>query len=207
MHVLGFFHEQQRLDRDDHVVIHPQLVNDPNYARIDQMFGIPDVWDDMGSPYDFHSIMHYGGQIQTHKGVRAPNIGKISKPHEPIEEFRTDTFSEQDIIQINHRYPCGINECETGQHNCGNNSKCVNDIDTFHCECFVGYEDQQGWGRSSKLAIESDAHKSSLNHDNVPKRAPVKAVALILTNVKEEHIIVAQSNVSTLEVLSDVQLL
>ena len=142
--MLGFFHEQQRLDRDDHVVIHPELVNDPNYARIDQMFGIPDVWDDMGSPYDFHSIMHYGGQIQTHKGVRAPNIGKKSKPHEPIEEFRTDTFSEQDIIQINHRYPCGINECETGQHNCGNNSKCVNDIDTFHCECFVGFEDQQG---------------------------------------------------------------
>ena len=80
MHVLGFFHEQQRLDRDDHVVIHPQLLNDPNYARIDQLFGIPEVWNDMGSPYDFYSIMHYGGQIQTHKGVRAPNIGKNQNP-------------------------------------------------------------------------------------------------------------------------------
>ena len=150
MHVLGFFHEHQRSDRDDHVTIHPELIKDPNFSRMDKLNWcknetLPLVWEDMGSPYDFASIMHYDyTEVNKINGVRAPIIGKKSKPHEPVKTYLTDTFSEQDILQINYKYPCGINECEAGLHNCGENSKCINDIDTFHCECFVGYENVKG---------------------------------------------------------------
>ena len=151
MHTLGFFHEHQRLDRDDYVTIHPALIKEenPNYLRMDQLNWCVDespvVWEDMGSPYDFASIMHYGaGDFLRINGVRLPIIGKKEKPHEPVKTYLTDTFSEQDILQINYKYPCGINECEAGLHNCGENSKCINDIDTFHCECFVGYENKKG---------------------------------------------------------------
>uniref|UniRef100_A0A7M5V032 Metalloendopeptidase n=1 Tax=Clytia hemisphaerica TaxID=252671 RepID=A0A7M5V032_9CNID len=54
-HSIGLYHEQNRPDRDQYVKIHLQNINGPwAYA-----FKIVNSIDSLGTPYDFHSMMHY----------------------------------------------------------------------------------------------------------------------------------------------------
>lgn len=56
-HVLGFFHEHQRWDRDQYVTIHYENIKPgrgPDYDWIAQT-----NWLVTSLPYDYHSIMHY----------------------------------------------------------------------------------------------------------------------------------------------------
>jgi hypothetical protein len=56
-HVLGFFHEQQRWDRDQHVTIHYENIKD---GRAPDYDWIPKTnWLVTTLPYDYKSIMHY----------------------------------------------------------------------------------------------------------------------------------------------------
>jgi hypothetical protein len=56
-HVLGFFHEHQRWDRDDHITVHYENIKPgraPDYDWISRT-----NWLVSSTPYDFRSIMHY----------------------------------------------------------------------------------------------------------------------------------------------------
>lgn len=56
-HVLGFFHEQQRWDRDQYVRIHYENIKP---GRADDYDWIPRTnWLVSSLPYDYRSIMHY----------------------------------------------------------------------------------------------------------------------------------------------------
>jgi hypothetical protein len=56
-HVLGFFHEHQRWDRDQYVTIHYENIKD---GRADDYNWIPKTnWLVTTLPYDYKSIMHY----------------------------------------------------------------------------------------------------------------------------------------------------
>ncbi|HEY4416142.1 MAG TPA: M12 family metallopeptidase [Verrucomicrobiae bacterium] len=56
-HVLGFFHEHQRWDRDQSVTIHYENIKDGRASDYDW---IPKTnWLVNTLPYDYHSIMHY----------------------------------------------------------------------------------------------------------------------------------------------------
>ncbi len=55
LHAIGMYHEQQRHDRDDHVVFRPECTIDDKEGNFNKKSD-PDV--DFGS-YDFTSIMHY----------------------------------------------------------------------------------------------------------------------------------------------------
>ena len=66
---------------------------------------IGDKFHDIGTPYDFGSIMHY------HPKACAKDLDRpvITKPDgSPITFSRTDTFSEWDIKEINTVYECGL---------------------------------------------------------------------------------------------------
>lgn len=56
-HVLGFFHEHQRWDRDEHVTIHYENIKPGRAGDYDW---IPKTnWIVSGTAYDYYSIMHY----------------------------------------------------------------------------------------------------------------------------------------------------
>jgi len=57
-HILGFFHEQQRWDRDQFVTIHYENIK-PGRAEEDYDWIPKTKWIVSGLPYDYRSIMHY----------------------------------------------------------------------------------------------------------------------------------------------------
>lgn len=56
-HVLGLWHEQQRMDRDDHVIVNPFLMSDDEY-KSNYAKKIP-PWTLTHGAYDCNSVMHY----------------------------------------------------------------------------------------------------------------------------------------------------
>ena len=60
-HALGFHHEQARPDRDDYVTIHYDNINPSNYVNFMKYNSIDVASHDI--PYDYNSVMHYGGYV------------------------------------------------------------------------------------------------------------------------------------------------
>lgn len=100
-HAVGFFHEQNRWDRDQYITIHWNnilagkehdfVVQDKNYLTT------------LGAPYDYGSIMHYGQDIFSKDGS-SPTITPKYDPHG--EMGQRDGFSPLDIWKINKLYGC-----------------------------------------------------------------------------------------------------
>ncbi|CAG5081672.1 Oidioi.mRNA.OKI2018_I69.PAR.g9936.t1.cds [Oikopleura dioica] len=112
MHALGFKHEHVRPDRDNHVVIHSSLASNGNYVKMSTS-----QWQDVSSPYDFNSILHYYSSWQGDGySIGLPPDGQQAAP-----VSRTYPFSEQDIAQLRAVYPCDDvdpcdpNPCPSGQ--------------------------------------------------------------------------------------------
>ena len=112
MHALGFKHEHVRPDRDDHVVIHASVASNGNYVKMPTS-----SWEDVTSPYDFNSILHYYPSWQGD----AYSIGLPPNGVDRAPVSRTYPFSEQDIAQLIAAYPCEVedpcdpNPCPSGQ--------------------------------------------------------------------------------------------
>ncbi|CAG0882370.1 unnamed protein product [Cyprideis torosa] len=114
MHAIGFFHEQSRPDRDDFVTIHWDEIQQSTFygsccglafygAHFRRNFNKMNLnhWSNLGSPYDWRSVMHYQGNIFAIG--RRPTI--TSKPP-GIRIGQKNGFSEQDLVQINKLYGC-----------------------------------------------------------------------------------------------------
>lgn len=56
-HVLGFFHEHQRWDRDDYLTVHYENIKAGRSSDYDWIPGTN--WIVSSTPYDYRSIMHY----------------------------------------------------------------------------------------------------------------------------------------------------
>ena len=90
MHAVGFWHEQQRPDRDKYVWVKPSLREDTNYKRMDDTKAIGE--------YDFCSVMHY--PLNSNLKLKDDN-NRCS--------HRLNTLSPQDIEKINIMYNCERN--------------------------------------------------------------------------------------------------
>uniref|UniRef100_A0A0P4WNR1 Metalloendopeptidase n=1 Tax=Scylla olivacea TaxID=85551 RepID=A0A0P4WNR1_SCYOL len=55
LHVLGFYHEHQRQDRDSHIEVHYDNILPGHEANFKRIFN-----ETLGLPYDAGSVMHYG---------------------------------------------------------------------------------------------------------------------------------------------------
>jgi len=100
-HILGFWHEQSRIDRDKYVEIKWANIEDGICDNF-KMYADP-IDDALGLPYDLRSIMHYkstafskNGEdtIVPKNGMSASELGQREKP------------TDIDILKVRLRYNC-----------------------------------------------------------------------------------------------------
>jgi len=101
IHILGFWHEQSRIDRDQYVDIKWENIEDGICDNF-KMYSDP-IDDHLGLPYDLRSIMHYKSTafsknmkdtIVPKNGMKPEMLGQRDKP------------SDIDIMKVRLRYNC-----------------------------------------------------------------------------------------------------
>ncbi|UJR07013.1 hypothetical protein I4U23_011301 [Adineta vaga] len=100
LHILGFFHEQSRPDRDDYVSIQwENIINGTefNFAK----YGEEDI-DTLSLPYDYTSVMHYEANAFTSNGQ--PTI--IPKRNLTTPLGQRIGMSSIDIAEVQRYYGC-----------------------------------------------------------------------------------------------------
>ncbi|XP_068566840.1 high choriolytic enzyme 1-like [Cebidichthys violaceus] len=99
LHALGFNHEQTRSDRDQHVRILLENVirgMEFNFRRVETR--------NLGTPYDYNSVMHYGRDAFSRNGM--PTIVPI--PNGNVAIGRATQMSATDILRVNRLYRCNL---------------------------------------------------------------------------------------------------
>ncbi|XP_060114559.1 meprin A subunit alpha-like, partial [Heteronotia binoei] len=102
LHALGFYHEQARPDRDDYIkiwwdrIVPDQSFNFQKYSS--------DVLNDLNTPYDYESIMHYGPFSFT-QNKSLPTVTANIPEFTGIIGQRLD-FSSTDLRRLNQMYNC-----------------------------------------------------------------------------------------------------
>ncbi|XP_065341775.1 hatching enzyme 1.2-like [Cloeon dipterum] len=99
MHTIGFFHEQSRTDRNQHVNI---LWSNITPGR-EGNFDIRDSTA-FGVTYDYASVMHYSSKAFSSNGL--PTIQTINPAGASIGQ--RNGFSQKDIQKINAMYNCAV---------------------------------------------------------------------------------------------------
>ena len=107
MHALGFWHEHQRPDRNEHISIHRNrtyLLDDQfKFAYSTEIWEMYE-WEPSGTDYDIHSITHYTSSMFS----KDPDIPVMTYPgtNDPLIIHNSRTFSPNDILDINFKYAC-----------------------------------------------------------------------------------------------------
>ena len=105
MHAAGFYHEQSRTDRDTYVRINFENIQ-PGKEGNFHKYSSEEITD-LGAPYDYCSIMHYGAKFFSKNGedtittIKPTNGCVIGET--PYEK---DTLSEIDMRKLNTYYQC-----------------------------------------------------------------------------------------------------
>ncbi|XP_053629048.2 low choriolytic enzyme-like [Cherax quadricarinatus] len=101
MHVLGFYHEHQRQDRDEHIrVIYENILPDHefNFRKMyDETFGLP---------YDVASVMHYGTRGFC-KNCSRDTIEALPGERNAHMMGQRLNLSRTDVARVNRLYDCG----------------------------------------------------------------------------------------------------
>ena len=99
-HLLGFWHEQSRPDRDQYVNIHEQNIQPGAERNFDKKTDV----NSLGVPYDFNSIMHYSATA-----FAQFNANTITTKEKDIPFGLAPELSPLDIKQTNllYNHQCG----------------------------------------------------------------------------------------------------
>ncbi|XP_044027726.1 uncharacterized protein LOC122864415 [Siniperca chuatsi] len=96
IHALGFFHEHSRSDRDGYVKINYENIESGQEANF-----LKRETNNLGVPYDYSSVMHYGPKAFSKNG------GDTITPLTPsVNIGQSEGMSEKDILKINMLYGC-----------------------------------------------------------------------------------------------------
>ncbi|XP_012713828.2 low choriolytic enzyme [Fundulus heteroclitus] len=97
LHALGFHHEQVRSDRDEYVwILYNNIQQDKHYLFEKQ------PTNNLGTPYDFGSVMHYNNYAFSSNGL--PTI--LAKSNHNLAFGNASEMSENDIARVNKLYRC-----------------------------------------------------------------------------------------------------
>ncbi|KAM8893662.1 high choriolytic enzyme 1-like [Spinachia spinachia] len=99
LHALGFHHEQVRSDRDDFVSILTENIVPGRERNFEKQ-----PTNNLGTTYDFESVMHYGKFAFSSNGN--PTI--VSKADPDMEFGSATTMSKNDIARVNALYECNV---------------------------------------------------------------------------------------------------
>lgn len=100
MHVLGFYHEQSRPDRDNYLTIDLSNV-DPSMTHNFNKYAWGSTVLNQGSSYDYKSIMHYGTTAFSTNGK--PTMTPRQTGVTIGDALR---LSSTDIVEVRHYYNC-----------------------------------------------------------------------------------------------------
>ncbi|EYC36909.1 hypothetical protein Y032_0844g2648 [Ancylostoma ceylanicum] len=99
-HALGFFHTMSRHDRNDYITVATQNVK-PDW--LDQFtLETTSTNDNYGMPYDYGSIMHYGGTSAS--ANKKPTMVPFDTNYQ--ETLGSPFISFIDLSMLNHHYGC-----------------------------------------------------------------------------------------------------
>ncbi|XP_053183021.1 low choriolytic enzyme-like [Scomber japonicus] len=101
LHALGFHHEQNRSDRDDHIKILWENIEDGKASQFEKV-----QTRNLGTPYDYGSVMHYGRRFFSKNGK--PTMIPIPDPYVPIG--MAIEMSPNDILRVNRLYGCSMRQ-------------------------------------------------------------------------------------------------
>ncbi|XP_008335308.1 low choriolytic enzyme-like [Cynoglossus semilaevis] len=96
LHVIGFLHEQNRIDRDDHVTIHWDNIQSelqPNFKIYSSV--------NLGIPYDYNSILHYSRTTFSENGQPT-----ITANDDYDRVLGGSVLSADDIRRVKALYEC-----------------------------------------------------------------------------------------------------
>ncbi|XP_042868456.1 zinc metalloproteinase nas-4-like [Penaeus japonicus] len=100
MHAAGFWHEQSRYDRDQHVTINwKNIIGDMKY-NFDKKTNR--LTSDLGLGYDYASVMHYGSRAFAVDASRPTIVPKVPG----VEIGQRRGFSQLDVKSLNILYRC-----------------------------------------------------------------------------------------------------
>jgi len=99
LHTVGFFHEQSRTDRDDHITIDFDSVEAGMNLQFQKITKDEEIT--YGTSYDYESVMHYGRKAFSKNGK------DTITPKDPNAKIgQRQGFSETDLEKLNKHYDC-----------------------------------------------------------------------------------------------------
>ncbi|CAH1794870.1 unnamed protein product [Owenia fusiformis] len=116
LHVLGFYHEQSRTDRDEYISVQWDNVKDgqnENFLIRQPIY----ITDKDITDYDFDSIMHYSAYAFNKESGLKTIIPKDNKLPKGILMGQRTHFSENDLKEIREMYGCTGPNGETYEDN------------------------------------------------------------------------------------------
>jgi len=100
MHALGVIHEQSRPDRDEHIIVKMENIEE-KYLHNFQKYSFEDITN-VNVPYNYASLMHYRNNAFSKNGAAT-----LVARNDPSLQFgQRVMFSIGDIEQINRLYKC-----------------------------------------------------------------------------------------------------
>ncbi|XP_017271122.1 meprin A subunit beta isoform X2 [Kryptolebias marmoratus] len=101
LHALGFYHEQSRFDRDDHIQVLFNNILEGQERNFDKVSS--DISTTHGTPYDYWSVMHYNKNTFTNGN--GPTIMTINPIFQDVIGQQLD-MSPLDAKELNLLYSC-----------------------------------------------------------------------------------------------------
>lgn len=104
MHILSFYHEHTRTDRDNYIDVDRHVIVPPAAQQNFLAYTDPQQ-NDLGFPYDYDSIMHYPLNAYT-DSANTNSISNIRALQSGVVIGQRDHLSTTDVAKINRLYNC-----------------------------------------------------------------------------------------------------